>query len=526
MAGTNGRAQLYAPQTMTKERDFDLGVVLGELRRRAGLIILCTLLSAGAAFGLSQLVDERYDASADLLFVETNPNAPERTAATNLALSSLDAVMFRVKERLGSDLPVDKLREDFKLEPRGQADIVRVTASAGTPEQAARRANVLAAEVVAMRRERAQDTIQRQIDALDAQLAQIGDNPALADRLEQRKRDLEVEKALATGDVELADTAVPPADPASPKPVRWAVIAGLLGLLISMGIALALRSVQRRVGEKEVAEIFDAPILARIPTRSRRAWRQQRYLEAFQFLRANVAMKLDQRPAAGGQRLGRLIAVTSPLPGNGKSTVVAALSNALALNGTEVLAVDADLRKPLLGEEFGVPGMQHGLTEVLLGHADPDAYIMATPIPSVSLLPGGRLGGNFAVAHATASRLPEVLENLRRRADVVLIDTAPVALAAETSILTSLVDEVILVIDARDMRREALEDTRDQLDRARANLAGIVINRTELPEDKSLKSAYGRPYRMPALTGDGAPPADQLDVEPPESGYRAGSSAR
>ena len=203
----------------------------------------------------------------------------------------------------------------FKLEPQGQADIVRVKASADTPGAAARRANLLAQEVVALRRERAQDQVQRQIDALDAQLVQVGDNPrALANRLEQRKRDLEVEKALATGDVELADPAVPPADPASPQPLRWAVIAGLLGLLISIGIVLVLRSVQRRVGEKEVAEIFDAPILARVPTRSRRAWREQRYLEAFQFLRANVALKLEPRAAAEGPHRGRLIAVTSPSP--------------------------------------------------------------------------------------------------------------------------------------------------------------------------------------------------------------------
>lgn len=511
---------------MTKGRDFQLAAVLAELRRRAWLIVLCTLLSAGLAFGLSQLVDERYEASADLLFVETNPNAPERTAATNLALASLDAVMFRVKRRLNSDLPVEDLREQFELEPRGQADIVRVKASAGTPKQAARRANVLAEEVVAMRRERARDAIQRQIDALDGQLEEVGSNPELADRLEQRQRDLEVDKALATGDVELADPAVPPVEPASPRPLRNAAIAGLLGLLISVGIAFALRSVQRRVGEKEVAEIFDAPILARVPTRGRKAWREQRYLEAFQFLRANVALKLERRAGADAPHRGRLIAVTSPLPGNGKSTVVAALANALAVNGSEVLAVDADLRKPLLGEQFGIPGLHHGLTEVLLGHADPQAYIKATPLPSVALLPGGRLVGNFAVAHATASRLPEVLDDLRGRADVVLIDTAPVALAAETSILTSLVDEVILVVDARDLRREALEDTRDQLARARANLAGIVVNRTELPEDRALKSAYGQPYRLPALTQESAAPADQLDVEPPESGYRAGSSAR
>jgi capsular exopolysaccharide synthesis family protein len=204
--------------------------------------------------------------------------------------------------------------------------------------------------------------------------------------------------------------------------------------------------------------------------------------------------------------------------------VVAALADALAINGSDVLAVDGDLRKPLLGVEFGIPGMHPGLTEVLLGQDDAEAYITATPIPSVTLLPGGRLGGNFAVAHATSSRLPEVLADLRTRADVVLIDTAPVALAAETSVLTSLVDDVILVVDARDLRREALEDTRDQLERARANLVGIVVNRTELSEERSLKSAYGRPYRLPALHESGVP-ADRLDVEPPEPGSRAGSSA-
>jgi polysaccharide biosynthesis transport protein len=511
---------------MTERRDFELATVLGELRRRMWLILLCTFLSAGLAFGLSQLMDERYEATADLLFVETNPNAPERTAATNLALASLDAVMFRVKERLNSDRPVEDLSEEFELEPRGQADIVRVKAEADTAQAAANRANVFAAEVVALRREREQEAIERQIEALDAQVAEVADNPEVADRLEQRRRVLTVDQAVATGDVELADPAVPPVEPASPRPLRYAAIAGVLGLLIAAGIAIALRSVQRRVSEKDVAEIFDAPILARVPTRRRQAWREQRYLEAFQFLRANVALNLERRADAVAPRRGRLIAITSPLPGNGKSTVAAALADALAINGSDVLAVDADLRKPFLGREFGIEELHPGLAEMLLGNDDVGAYIKQTPIQSVALLPGGRLGADFAVAHATSSRLPQVLDELRSRADVVLIDTAPVALAAETSILTSVVDDVILVVDARDLRRDALEETRDQLARARANVVGVVVNRTELSEDRSLKSAYGRPYRMPMSSREPATSADRLDPESPESGFRARSSAR
>jgi len=379
---------------------------------------------------------------------------------------------------------------------------------------------VFAEEVVAMRRERAEQAVQRQIDALNGQIAAAGESPELTASLEQRRRGLEIQKALATGDVEIADPALPPLRASSPRPLRNAAVSGLLGLVLAIAITIGLRAVQRRVGEQEVSEIFDAPILARVPNRRRGAWREQLYLEAFQFLRANVGMRLETRSADGGPFHGRLVAVTSPLPGNGKSTVVAALADALAVNGNEVLAVDGDLRKPSLGLEFGLPAATAGLAEVLLGHHDVQAYLVDTPVPSVSLLPGGRIGADFAVAHATGQRVPEVLEELRQYADVVVVDTAPVALAAETSIMTSVVDDVIVVVDARDLRRDALEDARDQLARARAKVLGVVINRAELAEDKSLKSAYGRPYRAPDVKGG------PLVGDGPELGQRTGSSAR
>ena len=502
-------------RTMTDGRDSELAGVFAELRRRFWVIALSALCAAIAAFGLSQVLDSRYDATADLLFQESNPNAPERAAATNLALASVDTVVFRVKRRLRSGLPIDDIRKWFALEPQGQADIVRVRARAGTPRRAAQLANIFAEEVVGMRRERAQQTVQRQIDAINGQITAAADNTKLVASLEQRRRELEVQKALATGDVEIADPATPPIRASSPRPLRYAAIAALLGLVLAIGAVLLLRAVQRRVSEKDVSDIFDAPILARVPTRRRGAWREQLYLEAFQFLRANVRIGID--PAAGnaGSFHGRLVAVTSPLPGNGKSTVVAALADALAVNGSEVLAVDGDLRKPSLGLEFGLPQATAGVAEVLLGHGDARNFIVDTPVPSISLLPGGRIGADFAVAHATGQRVPELLEELRDLADIVIVDTAPVALAAETSIMTSVVDDVIVVVDARDLRRDALEDARDQLARARANVLGIVVNRAELNEDKSLKSAYGRAYRSSESSARGEQPL------PPQTGTSA-----
>jgi Mrp family chromosome partitioning ATPase len=104
----------------------------------------------------------------------------------------------------------------------------------------------------------------------------------------------------------------------------------------------------------------------------------------------------------------------------------------------------------------------------------------------------------------------------------MLVDTAPVALAAETSIVTSIADDVIVVVDARDLRRDALEETRDQLDRSGARILGVVLNRTEFAEDKALKSAYGRPYKLPKRPRRSDPPELAPDMVEPEP--RAGSS--
>ena len=502
-------------ENMSDRRNLDLAGLLAEVRRRAWLVVLCTLSAAVLAFGISQLIDERYEATADLLFAEEDPDSPERTAATNLELASLDSVMFRVKRRIGSDDPADELRKQFDLEPLGQSDIVRVTASAPTARGAAARANIFAREVVALRRDRAQQALQRQLTALDAEIEATGGDIDLNRDLVQRRKALAVERALATGDVEVADPAVPPRRPAAPRPVRYAAIAGLLGLLFAIGLVFVLRSVQRRIDEKDVSRIFGAPILARVPTRRRQAWREQLYLEAFQFLRANVATRLAKR-GDGEPREGRVIAVTSPLPGERQEH---RRGRAVRRAGAQRERGAGDrLRPAQAGARRGVRPARRAAAawpRSLLSHDTPDHYLVETPVPGVTLLPGGLLGADFAVAHATARRLPDVINGLRSAADVVLVDTAPVTLAAETSIVAAVADYVIVVIDARDLRRDMLEDSREQLDRAGANILGIVLNRTEVAEDRMLKSAYGRPYR--ASRSLRAPEPEPEPIEPGES---------
>jgi len=515
---------------MGERVDLDLVELSRELRRRAWLVVTIAILAAGVAVGLSQLQNDRYAATADLLF-KSDPNAyaPERAAATNLALASNDAVVVRVQRRTGLvGVSLDDLRERFELQPRGQADLLEVEASGSTAADAARLANAYADAVVTVRRENAQAQVSRTIGSLDARLANTDPATELAADLARRRKGLLVDKALAGGDAEVIDRASPPLERAAPRPVRNGIIGGVLGFVLAIMLVLLLRAFDRRMSDEEAVDLFGAPILARIPVAGGSAWRKQLFGDAFQFLRANViALLSDQADSLGPRALrekarGPAIVVTSPMPTNGKSTTVARLGEALAASGARVLAIDADLRKPTLGRELGAKEGEPGLADALLGSLDPYTLVQPTAAAGLSVLSGGLASVGLGMPIASPRRLLHVVDLLRIRADVVLVDTAPVTIAAETSIVAAKAQGVIVVLDARDLDRATLTATRDQLQRAGAQVIGLVINFAESQNERVLKGAYGAPYRvaarMPSAAGrSGGDEPDALAENPRRS---------
>jgi Mrp family chromosome partitioning ATPase len=349
---------------------------LALVRARRWLIVGIVVAAAALALVGSLFQSSRYRAGADLLFGRTtNVDAiiaagstdtgvePERAAATNLALASQDAVAAGVKRRLRSPATVDELRDAVSITPEGQSDVVTVTAEWSTPEQAAALANAFATEIVALRRRTAQADVQRTIDALKPTLAAAPapGRPAEDERtrtLRDRVAELEVLKAAQTGGVQLAERATPPQQRSSPEPVRNALIAGAVALILALFLVVLLARFEDRIGdEDELAELMGATILCRIPDvsrsqRIRHIWAPNQdpaFLEAFEFLRMNLQLM----GSAGG---GLVIAVTSPTPSDGKTTVVAWLARSLALSEADVMAVDLDLRKPELHTYFDASG--------------------------------------------------------------------------------------------------------------------------------------------------------------------------
>ena len=375
---------------MTGYLGMDLPRFLALVRARRWLILGIVVAATVLALVWSLTQPNRYDASADLLFGRTTTadsiitggatdtaDVPERTAATNLALASLDSVAVNVKRRFRGPVTAQQLKDAVTVEAQGASDVVTVSAEWDSPARAAALANAFADEIVAVRRETAQADIQRAIDAATARVPAAPKTPAetaLADSLQAKIADLETLKAATTGNVHIVERATPPDHRSAPKPLRNAVIAAVVAAILALFVVVLLARFDDRIGdEDELAALLDAPVLARIPEvgRSRRpthVWTPDQdpaFLEAFEFLRLNLQLM--------GHDGGQVVAVTSPAAADGKSTVVGWLARSLALSGEEVVAVDLDLRKPELHTYLNTtrePGA--GVLDALLAAAPDD----------------------------------------------------------------------------------------------------------------------------------------------------------
>jgi Mrp family chromosome partitioning ATPase len=364
----------------------DLPRFLALLRVRWRLIAATVLGAFMLAVVLSLAQSDRYRASADLLFGRTtNADAivagtatdtgeiPERAAATNLALASLDTVARRVARRF-EGASVNELKDAVSIEPAGESDVVTVTAEWSSPTQAAAVANAFAAEIAGFRRGAARAEIQRAIDALRATMPSApeatGAAPSEAVRaIQARLSQLEALKALQTGNVQVVEEASPPASRSSPTPLRTGLIAALVALALGVAFVVLLARFDDRISdEQELTALMGVSVLARIPRIRqpqllRRNWNghdEPAFGEAFEFLRLNLEL-------LGHDGQSCVVAVTSPAADDGKTTVVAGLARSLAASGAEVVAVDLDLRKPDLHRYFDTSdALGSGVLDALL----------------------------------------------------------------------------------------------------------------------------------------------------------------
>ncbi|HVX09711.1 MAG TPA: polysaccharide biosynthesis tyrosine autokinase [Pirellulales bacterium] len=187
----------------------------------------------------------------------------------------------------------------------------------------------------------------------------------------------------------------------------------------------------------------------------------------------------------------KVLQVTSPRPGDGKSTLASNLAVSIAQSGKRTLLIDADLRKPTLHKIFGL-SKEVGLSSVIALQVEPDDAIQETPIANLSLLACGPIPPDPAEL-LTSPRLAELLQVVRQKYDYVIIDTAPVLAVTDPCAVAPRVDGVMLVIRvAKHGRSDALRATKI-LAALDVNILGVVVN-----GDAGKNATYGRAYKYGA----------------------------
>lgn len=194
--------------------------------------------------------------------------------------------------------------------------------------------------------------------------------------------------------------------------------------------------------------------------------------EAYRTLRTSLEFSSLDKPL-------RTMVVTSPGPGEGKSTVLANLGVVLAQADKKVILADCDLRRPSLHELFGLQNGRGITTMMVEEEALQNPPLLETGVQNLWLLPSGPLPPNPAELMASR-RMGEIIERLAQESDIVLFDAPPAVAVTDAIVLASKVDGVLLVVSAGQTRKEMARRAKDLLEKVNARIVGCVLTNAEV----------------------------------------------
>ena len=189
----------------------------------------------------------------------------------------------------------------------------------------------------------------------------------------------------------------------------------------------------------------------------------------------------------------KTIVVTSALPEEGKTTVIANLAISIAYTGKKVLVVDCDLRKPRLHKKFGLSNMK-GFTNVLIGDSQFKSTLhFIENMENLHVLTSGPIPPNPSELLGT-KRMETLLESFRDQYDTVIIDAPPVGVVTDAAILATKVDGLIFVTAAGQTDVDTIKRSKELLENVKANILGVVLNKVDVQSRDYYKYGYYKYY--------------------------------
>lgn len=486
----------------------DLRSMVELARRRWRVVVGLGVLIPAVSVLISVRQEPRYAASSDVLvkrqslaaslspgqlpFIDA-PTA-ERFMETQVQLARVPVLAERVVSAAGlagQHTPEDLLGSStVTVRPKSDILVFRVEWPSASGARAL--AGLYADQFTLYRRELDATELDALAAGVASQLAVIdsaeGRATPLYEDLAGKLRQIQTLQALQTSSavvVRRADSVT------QVGPTSATVAAGglLLGLMLGGGLAFLLESLDTRVRRSaDVAAILGLPVLARVPDppeymRGRSALvvaeePESPGAEAFSFLRTNLSFANAASP-------DKVIMLCSAVEQEGKSTTISNLAVAFAQAGRRVVLVDLDYRRPTVHAFFSVP-RSPGVTEVTRGTVELEHALREVVLPfraaaaAESCESGadvvlGVLPAGDATRGIDVDAVVDVLDRLRDRADVVLVDAPPLLLVGEALALSARMDALVVVARLNHIRRPMLEELRRAFDAAPVRPVGVVV---------------------------------------------------
>ncbi len=509
------------------------------LFRRKILIVVLVVVAVAASLSLDTFRAKSYGANATMQLVSQNVAEGGSTVelsptdiATDIQLVQSSGVEAIVAKYLGQAAPPVSVTEV------GLTEVLDIEVSSTNRDFAVRAANEYVSAYIqyttgrfsqqTQQQESAleaqQKSLESEINGIESQIASGGSknaaNSALTTELQVDAAQLE-QVNTSINELELEQTEVPsgalsvvPAAAStvvvSPSRVTDAAIAGLIGLIVGIGLALLMDFLDDRIRTKEQLHQVTGslPLLGEIPEFDN--WKN--------LSGSNIIVA--QRPKSGAAEAYRslrtaiqfigfdsdktnVIQITSPLEGEGKTTTVVDLAVTMASSGTRVAILSCDLRRPGLHKYFGAVNI-FGLSSVLSGsEAFEDVLMSSSEFPSLTWISSGAIPPNPSELLGSP-RLAELLEHLRTTNDVVLVDSPPVLPVTDALVVAQVVDYAILLVRAGQTHARAVTQALELLANVGAPVKGVVLNAVAPAATGGGYGRYGRYGRYGAYGGYGS----------------------
>jgi succinoglycan biosynthesis transport protein ExoP len=543
-----------AEQRLTTLSDY-----LAVLRRRLWIVILAIVVAVAAAYVVSSRETPAYEATSEVnvggnsISTILNPSAHLSSSVVqqNVASAAQSAHTTPIAQAtLGAagihGMTAQDLLDETTITPSDTTSFFTIAVTDRFPDRAKRLATAYAETFVTTSNHQAVAGLSAKLKALNVRIRQLrkkiareiaasGRQSAGATDSQILDNELKQQGAYVNGLASLSNNNQVAQKAEDSQKVRPATTRNLamgfgIGLVIGLVLVSLAEALDTRVRHSDdVSARLGLPLLTRIPIppRSLRKASSLGMLtdesgvqtEAYRKLRINLDF-------ANLSIKARTIMVTSATEQEGKSTTVANLAVALARAGRRVVLVDLDLRKPFLDRFFDLTG-RPGLTDVALGHVTLDQAMWSMPIPgadgspgagSLHVLPSGPMPPNPADL-IESSVVSEMLLDLAERADVVLLDSAPLLPVSDGVVLSNKVDGMLVVVRASTVRRPVLMELQRVLAACPAAKLGFVLTGSDESEGYGYYGYGG--YAAPAAS----PVPARRPAQPPGASSLANSAA-